>query len=138
MKATKKKLLDGIDFNAFLPEHIYNDIDFTNTLILKEPSFIEAAYYCLSGTTPKDAVAAVTGDNLDYRRLEVCNEKYPSCNDALCFRRLNLLYKKSSAILQAHIYELSLSKDKNAIAAAKLLIDLKKIHDDENKQAFAF
>ena len=137
MKATKKKLLEDIDFNV--PEKVYNDIDFTNTLILKEKPFIEAAYYCLSGTTPKDSVAAVTGDSMDYRRLEVVNEKYPDYPDAICFRRLNLLYKKSSAILQAHVYQLSLSKDKNAIAAAKLLIDLKKIHDDEmNKQAFSF
>ena len=138
MKATKKKLLDEIDFNVLVPEKIYNDIDFSQTIILKEKPFIEAAYYCLSGTTPKDAVAAVTGDNLDYRRLEVVNEKYSDYPDAICFRRLNLLYKKSSAILQAHVYKLALQNDKNAIAAAKLLIDLKKIHDDENKQAFSF
>jgi len=128
-KAVVKKI-ESFDTAILVPKEIYEDIIFEYSTIFTKEQFLECAYYCISGSTPAEAVEAVTGDPRDYKRLLVWQQTYSEMTDAAICRRLNMIYKKGSALLQAHVYQLALTGAPNVqIQAARLLIDMRREHD---------
>lgn len=133
-KKSIPKRIEECNAEILVPYTTYSDINFSNVMTMNKEQFIEACYYCIGGTVPADAVEATTGDDKDYRRLQLWQDKFPESEDAKIFCRLNMLYKKGSAILQSHIYQTALAGEKaQQIQAARLLIDMKKEHDRERK-----
>lgn len=133
-KKSVTKKIEEFNTAILVPLTVYSDIDFSQAMVLDKEQFLEACYYVMSGTVPLDAIESVTGDSDDYKRLELWQEKWPVGEDAKMFCRLNMLYKKGSAILQGHLYQLALSGEKaQQIPAARLLLDMKEKHDKERR-----
>ena len=134
-KKSIQKKIEECSSEVLVPLIVYSDVDFSQSMVLDKEQFLEACYYCMSGSPPLDAIESVTGDSDDYKRLELWQERFPIGEDAKMYCRLNMLYKKGAAILQGHLYQLALSGEKSQqIPAARLLLDMKNIHDKQRRE----